>query len=346
MTLRERPLPGTVKRSRLTVSPALLNASATLRCASARPATRPGAGRRARARARTVAGVGGGSHQRERCGGFGEHRGTVAGGGCAGVLKCGIWCGSSRRRTRQCRSHASARDARVATSRRMWTSTRNTGPHRSAGIECVASSRRMAPSSRNTHRIPRAAVAIRTRADVAVRGVRARAHRAGTTPRQRSETTSSNVRRSLRSIHSSAERRSGSRAPARSGASSIAAVNTPRNDGADGRASSADGELPPVPARKPSPRSCSSQSRADHRLAVDLLERRACGSARVARRRECLERAGEAGVVVVHQDLQALAAALDVQDRLGPGQHDVRARLPRRRTPRRASATSSTPPYS
>ena len=75
ITLRERPLPGTVKRSCVTVRPACLNASAALAVRGALGGAGGGAGAgEGEVAGEGVAGVWRSAEQRERRGGRGEHR--------------------------------------------------------------------------------------------------------------------------------------------------------------------------------------------------------------------------------------------------------------------------------
>src|SRR5690242_10772190 len=64
--------------------------------------------------------------------------------------------------------------------------------------------------------------------------------------------------------------------------------------------------------------------RADHRLAVDALDGQPPDAAALHGLDERLHGAGQPLVVLGDEDLQALAAALDVDDRLGAREHDVR----------------------
>ena len=90
------------------------------------------------------------------------------------------------------------------------------------------------------------------------------------------------------------------------------------------------------PARKPSSSSGSSHAEPDHGLAVDLLQRQAADPAAPDGVGERRDGRAEPLVVVGHEHLQALAAALDVEHRLGAGQHDVGAGLARRGARRRS----------
>src|SRR4051794_36347206 len=67
--------------------------------------------------------------------------------------------------------------------------------------------------------------------------------------------------------------------------------------------------------------------RADDRLPVDALERQPPHPPAPHGLGEGLERGGDAPVAGLRQYLQALAAALDIEDRLRAGEHDIGARL-------------------
>src|SRR4051812_24822299 len=71
-------------------------------------------------------------------------------------------------------------------------------------------------------------------------------------------------------------------------------------------------------------------ARADDRLAVDALERQAAHAAAPHRVGQRLQAWPDALVVGLHERLEALAAALHVEDGLRAREHDVGAGLPRR----------------
>src|SRR4051794_32503420 len=70
--------------------------------------------------------------------------------------------------------------------------------------------------------------------------------------------------------------------------------------------------------------------RADDRFAVDALESQAADALAVDGVRQLGQGRADALVERVDQDLQALAATLDIEDRIAARQHDVRAGGPGR----------------